>query len=468
MGNEWSSAGGNHSRANEVRWTLSCLMPDLSPFWARPLRDYARVVYQVGGRGRCSVRDHALNRFQRLVTHIALNSGANQDDAEHASRQIAASPVMQTGPHCHLLIEPDAFYTHLFSALGLTAHGLRWHICYGSSTVKFIEKSKKGPGWLALGGEAVNVFGLSRSRMDPYSICGFNGPYRFTLAGQNGRERTNALAVRLKAILPDTDFVSAADAIKAANQCLWRRWFPPDFSLLQFDDIDVADLVADHFEDPGSWLSARFADGGLFAHNLLLALDRLNSGPWAGWVHRTTDFFWGLEDGRIFPLRLQGGMLSSGSPSAREVRLDPESIAASLRQRKLVPNLLMTFLVTSILPGVRVLGGCRQAVYYPLMRHLVAAALDASGDRELLDALRADERPGLWGHRVLRPTNGSPFMEIDEDGFGLEIATRYGARTLEDAAGDLASFTGDPAWAELSTHMRAQAIHTACAEWQWA
>ncbi len=467
MSNE---AGGacDQVAAEEVRWTLSCLMPDLASSWARPLADYAFAVYEAGARGRCAIRDDAMVRFQVFLTRIASRSGANQDEAEHACRQIAASPVIQTGPHCHLLIEPDAFYTHLFSALGLTAHGHQWHVCYSSSTVKFIEKSKKGPGWLSLGGEVLNVFGLSRSRMDPYSICAFNGPYRFKLTGQNGGGLTNPAAARLKAMLPDTDFPSAADAIKATNQSLWRRWFPPSLRLLQFDDIDVADLVAEHFEDSASWLSSRFGAGGLFAQRMLLALDRLNSGPWGGWVRRTTDFFWGLEDGRLFPLHLREGVLSGGSPTVRDVPFDPESIAASLRQRKLVPNLLMTFLVTSILPGVRVLGGCRQTVYYPLIRHLLATALQSSDDREFLDALRADERPGMFGHRVLRPANGSPLMEIEGNGSALEIANRYGARSLEDTAGDLASFTRDPIWAKLSAHIRTGGIHPASPEWQWA
>jgi hypothetical protein len=334
--------------------------------------------------------------------------------------------------------------------------------------VKFIEKSKKGPGWLSLGGEAVNVFGLSRSRMDPYSICGLNGPYRFTLTGQNGGGSANAAAARLKAILPDSDFPSAAEAIRAANQVLWRRSFPSSLRLLQFDDIDVADLVAEHFEAPASWLSSRFAVDGVFAERILRTMERLNAGPWTGWIRQTTDFFWGLENGRISPLRLRDGVLSGGSPSIREVRFDPEILAASLRQRKLVPSLLMTFLVTSILPGARVLGGCRQTVYYPLMRYLVATALDVSSDRELLDALHADEQPGMWGHRVLRPKGGSPFKEIEENGAALELAGRYGAHALEDAAGDLASFTSDPIWAELSAHIRAEAIHPDSEEWQWA
>ncbi|MBO9136739.1 hypothetical protein J5289_27555 (plasmid) [Rhizobium sp. B230/85] len=457
----------DQSALEDVRAALSFLMPDLTPFWARPLKDYAFAVYEAGSRGRCSVRGDAMSRMQSFLARTAVRAGAHKDDAEQASRQIAALPVMQSGPHCHLLIEPDAFYTHLFSALGLTAHGQRWHICYSSSTVKFVERSKKGPGWLSVDGELVNVFGLSRSRMQPYSICGLNGPYRFALSRQNAGSGKAAVA-RLKAILPDTEFSSAAEAIKAANQVLWRRSFPSSLRLLQFDDIDVADLVADHFEDSASWMSTRFAGDGFFAERLLRAIEQLNAGPWTGWIRQTTDFFWGLEDGRIFPLRLQGGVLTGEGPPIWEVRFDPESIATSLRQRKLVPNLLTTFLVTSILPGIRVLGGCRQTVYYPLMRYLVAAALGAVGERELLDALRADGRPGVWGHRVLRPKDGDPFKEVEENGAPLELAANYGSVSLQDAAGDLASFTGDPIWSKLSAHIRTQAIHAASAEWRWA
>lgn len=453
--------------AQEVRRALSFLLPDLGRFWMHPLKDYAYAVYDKGARGRCPVRDDAMIRFQKFVARIAIKSGASQADSERASRQIAASPIIQSGPHCYLLIEPDAFYTHLFGVLGLTAHSHPWHICYSSSTVKFIEKSKKGPGWLSLGGEAVNVFGLSRSRMDPYSICGFNGPYRFTLSGQKGRP-ANAAAAGLKAILPDVEFSSAAEAIKAGNQILWRRSFPASPGLLQFDDIDVADLVAEHFEDKASWLSGRFAGDGLFAENILSATSQLNAGPWAGWVRQTTDFFWGLEDGRIFPLRLHEGFLSGVSNSILKVKFDPISIATSLRQRKLVPNLLMTFLVTSILPGIRVLGGCRQVIYYPLMRYLVASALAATNDRDLLDAMRIDECPGMWGHRVLRPKDSYPFLEIEENGDALEVAGRYGGRSLEEASGTLASFTSDSIWAELSTHIRRHAVHSASPEWQWA
>jgi hypothetical protein len=444
-------------------------MPHLGRFWTRPLKNYARAVYDVESyQNSCSVRNEAMLWLRKCVERVALRSGADPREAEQAALQLAASPIIQTGPHCHLLIEPDAFYTHLFSLLGLRAHGLHWHICYSASTVKFIERPKKGPGWLRLEDEAINVFGLPRRRMDSYNICGFDGPYRFILSGRRSEEPANLSAARLKAMLPDTEFPSAADAIKAGNRAIWEKAFPPLVRLLQLDDIDVADLVAEHLDDPRSWLSTRFVGNGLLARSILEAIDDLNPGPWAGWIRRTTDLFWGLAEGKIFPLRLQGNVLSGGYGARLEILFDPVSIAAALRQRKIVPSLLTTFLVTSILPGVRVLGGCRQAIYYPLMRYVVATALDKSEEWDLLNALRADVRPGVWGHRVLKPSDGYPFLEIETNGSALDLLPAYGKQPLEQACGDLASFTSDPIWTGLSARIADGTIRSASPEWQWA
>jgi hypothetical protein len=467
MSQEHFSAEQQFTTAEHVRRTLSVLMPELARMWTLPLADYAYTVYDDVVRGETDIRQHAMARLQKTIEAAAIRAGFCQIDAQDASRQVAQFPVIQTGPHCHLLIEPDAYYTHVFSALGLSAHARRWHLCYSCSTVKFTEKSRKGPGWLTVGHEPVNVFGLSRSRMDPHSVCGFNGPYRFELITPKGANASSNAVTQLKAVLPDGVFPSAAEAIKAANQALWQKAFPASLSVLQLDDIDIADLVADHLEDQGSWLSSRFTDILSFPESILRAIEKLNSGTWAGWVRRTTDLFWGLQDGRIFPLRLERGVLSGESRWKFEVCLDPESIATALRQRKLVPNLLMTFLVTSILPGVRVLGGCRQTIYYPLMRHIVATALESAGDLKILEAMRADVMPGMWGHRVLRPKHGSPLMEIEEQGFAGGTA-KYAACSLMDSAGDMVSFTSDPIWAQISADISDNKIHRGSVEWQWA
>lgn len=109
-----------------------------------------------------------------------------------------------------------------------------------------------------------------------------------------------------------------------------------------------------------------------------------------------------------------------------------------------MPSLYIVFLVTSILAGVRVLGGCRQTIYFPLMRYLTAVGLEESGDVDLLTKLRGDDRPGLWGHRVLKPAGGYPYGEVENLLNSSTPLSTYGAMSLAQASGDLSSFTGDP------------------------
>ncbi|MBY5379087.1 hypothetical protein HFN07_37670 [Rhizobium leguminosarum] len=394
-------------------------------------------------------------------------AGFGPDDAKSASVELTASPVLQTGPHCLLLFEPDAFYTHLFSLLGLQSSGRRWHVTYAGSTMSFKEAAKKGPGWLRLEGEALNLFGLPRSRMDGRSICCLNGSYRFALSNSAGVEAPTDAAKRLLAELPPTLFPSAAEAIKSANAKLWNSHFASSVNLLQLDDFEVAGLIGDHLEDPNSWLYKFFIAE---RHAALLpdAMERLNAGPWRGWLRRTTDYFWYVGPERVLPLVLDGGCLRSPASPDIMVKFSPHNIARAVRDRKLLPTLFLAFLVLSILPGTRALGGCRQPVYLPLLRYLTALCVERSGDSDLLSDLLQDDHPGMWGHRVLRQADGEPFHDVEASGGISTLLENYGVLPLYEASGDLASFTADILWAEMSNHLVSGAIKFSSSEWKWS
>ncbi|WKL23717.1 hypothetical protein QYR00_24790 (plasmid) [Agrobacterium tumefaciens] len=129
---------------------------------------------------------------------------------------------------------------------------------------------------------------------------------------------------------------------------------------------------------------------------------------------------------------------------------------------------MMMALVTSILPGVRLLGGSRQTVYYPLMRYLVGTSLDAENDRALLVSMRHDRRTGMWGHRVLKPASAFPLLETEYAEHGLAVAAAYGEQTLEEAAGDLSFFTCDPIWTKMCRHLENGEITARSPQWEWA
>ncbi len=452
--------------ASQVRRAMTSLMPDLEDFWKRPLIDYAHAVYDDFERGNCSVRNDAMGRLQDLIRSVASTCGADQEQANLAAKQLAEHPVIQSGPHCFLMVDPDVFYTHLFNALGLTLHKRRWHIYFGCSTVKFIERGNKGPGLLTTGGQTLNIFGLSRSYMASKNLCGRDRAVSFKFETNDTGAMDSPIAF-LRRYLSDRTFPSAADALMAANQNIWRQTFPPSLELLQFDDADVGHLLASHFEDPDSWLSRRFLGKGMVAENILNELDKLNGSPWAGWVRRTTDFFWELSGGRILPLRLKNGILETTNASGFSVPFDPKQLAEALRNRRIIPNLVMMAIVTSILPGVRLLGGSRQIIYLPLMRYVFANALDPERDQALLAAMQSDKHLSMWGHRVLRPIHADPLSETDKNQHGLAVAAAYGQQRLEVTAGDLAFFTGDPVWQQMCERLASNQISTSSHEWQW-
>lgn len=453
---------------NDIRRALTILMPSIDPYWKMPLKNYAAAAYDFPRKTTSSAaRDHAMRRVQAMVERVAIKAGLGPDDARSASLELTASPVLQTGPHTLLLFEPDAFYTHLFSLMGLQSSGRRWHITYAGSTMSFKESAKKGPGWLKLEGEVLNLFGLPRTRMDGRSICCSGGPYQFALSNSAGVEAPTDTAKRLLEELPPTLFPSASEAIKAANAKLWNSHFGSTANLLQIDDFDVASLIADHLDDPTSWLSRFFIAE---AHRALLpnAIDRLNEGFWRGWVRRTTDYFWYVGPERVLPLMLDDGCLRSVASPDLVVKFSPHNMASAIRDRKLLPTLFLAFLVLSILPGIRALGGCRQPVYLPLLRYLTALCVKRSGDGDLLNVLQEDDNPGMWGHRVLRPTGGDPFHDVEASRGISTVLENYGSVPLFEASGHLASFTGDILWAEMSNHLVSGDIQHSSAEWKWS
>lgn len=463
-----SATPSRYCSPNDIRRALTTLMPSIESSWDMPLKNYAGAAYDLRRPKKTSAaRDHAMRLLQAMVERVAQKAGFDPEDARSASFELTASPVLQTGPHCLLLFEPDAFYTHLFSLMGLQSSGRRWHVTYAGSTMSFKESAKKGPGWLRLEGEALNLFGLPRSRMDGRSICCFDGPYQFALSNSAGTHAPNGAAKRLLRELPPVLFPSAADAIKAANYTLWSSHFGNAANLLQIDDFDVAGLIADHLDDQTSWLFAFFVAE---ARTALLpdAIDRINAGPWRGWVRQTTDYFWYVGPERVLPLVLDGGYLRGVASPQIMVKFSPPDLASAIRDRKLLPTLFLAFLVLSILPGIRALGGCRQPVYLPLLRYLAAVCAERSGAGEFLNVLQQDDQPGMWGHRVLRPSAGDPFHDVEASGGISTLLENYGSLPLFEASGDLTSFTGDTLWSEMSKHLASGEIKIFSAEWKWS
>ncbi|KAA0689451.1 hypothetical protein DTW90_31630 [Neorhizobium sp. P12A] len=448
------------------------LFPWLRAYRHRPVRDYAAAIYDVGAEPASSSRSHARELLCRWIESKALQSGLGRNSAKKMATELEDHPVLQTGPHLHLLIEPDAFFTHLFSLMGLRGRESRSYISYACSTVKFAERSRKGPGWLRLGDQSFNVFGLSRREMIPYSVLARNRAYNFQLAPSDANAGLSHERDTLSRLLPDGQFPCAAEAIKAGNRRLWANYFDEGIDFLQLDDDDVADLVVAHLADPKSWLCDRFLRDKAFPTTTLKTIDLLASTPWRNWLKNSTHFFWGCDDGRIFPMTLIDGFLgpreSQGQweREGKAIAFTADGLIEALGRRRIIPNLFIVFMVIAILPGVRVLGGSRHTVYYPLMRHAFCSALSDGGrDDDLLRSLHHDRRPGAWGHRVISDQM-EPFSILHSpEGNVSNLLSHYGSMSFDEACGSLSSFTEDPLWSDLSAALTTGAASTMRSPW---
>jgi hypothetical protein len=448
---------------------LICRMfPWIAGFQHRTLADFAHAAFDVEpSHSRCEIRQHAKTLLGRCVHNAARRAGFSADTSDRFRDEILEFPVLQTGPHLHLLVEPDAYYTHLFSLMGIRAHRRPVYISYAVSTVKFVERGRKGPGWLRLGGDAFNVFGLTRSRMIPYSVLARNGPYRFKLINVDRPNAISDAGSHLMSMLPQGEFSSASAAIKQANIALWKKFFDARVDLLQLDDDDIADLVVEHLSDNSSWLARELISDQEFAANLLRRTEEVCASPWGGWFKHSTDFFWGSDKGRLFPLRLAGRCLRASKTENYMLPYEVDELIAALRAHRIIPNLFLMFIVTAMLPGVRVLGGSRHTIYYPLMRYVLASTLQGRrGDGDLIAALAADFRPGVWGHRVLL-REGETFAELEalQGGDVSAVLDQCREMPLTDACGSLESFVSDPVWANLKTSMAQGAVSPERDEW---
>lgn len=453
-----------------VLGSLATLYPWTLSYYSRPIRDYAFRLFEAPAlKAEPEIRRRALSKLLEAIRKAGTRSGLSADKVGQICREFEQRRVLQTGPHLFLLTEPEAYYTHIFSLLGLSSHGCSTYVSYAVSTVSLVEKTRKGPGWLTLDGKPINVFGLSRSRMIGYSLLTGPGSYRFDLMPGQPSADGEALTL-LRSLLPERHFERPAHAIKAGNIELWPKLFGDRFAFLQIDDEDIADLVADHISDRDSWLRLWLLEDPRLASNILAEIDRLAAGPWSGWLARGTDFFWFYENGRRLPLRLEAGHLVHSTTGMKVARFAAPEILHRLANRTLIPNLLLMFLVVSILPGVRALGGSHQPVYHPLMRYVVSRALEAAGlDADLRYALGTDDVPGAWGHRVIE-RDDDPFELLRRGRIGetSDIIERFGDMPFAEASGAMSSFVTDLSWTELCVRLKEQAIAPTDAEWAFS
>lgn len=172
--------------------------------------------------------------------------------------------------------------------------------------------------------------------------------------------------------------------ITKSNRLLWRNLVPggmPGLVYLELEGL-VSSLLIDHHLSRTTAISKI-----LFDKKTRDAADRLFknvTGSFSDQDGKGTYLFWALpETGKYrVALRRRGDVLVSADGSIT-VRLVAKDIQKALREKKLIPNLLLSFLVVSLYHGLTCLGGFSQVNYLTDMKERFIRLMAETKDGEL-------------------------------------------------------------------------------------
>lgn len=405
---------------------------DIRACWGAPVTDYARRLLRLVAppRADIAVRARAILRrtlAQRLAASLPSSAieGALTAFDDHA--------VVQAGVHSQLLLDPISFNAFLLGWLGAVGNQLPAFFVFAGSTVTMETVGKEGPGWLDLGDSQLNLFGMGRHKLCRQSVCGA-GPVALNGKGlqQLGAGRGSIDILRGAA---EHHWGNAADAFADLNASLVAGWDDATRTRpVFFDDRHAALVMADHLADANGLVTRLLTETGRrgrLEETLLAA----TGGPLGRFLPTATDHFWGVRDKRVRKLVARDGRLSEvDRPQGVSVPLERAALHEALLNGVLIPNLFWLFVVMSILPCVRVLGGFRQIGYVPVFQQVLTDSLDPQDGAEgaLRSTLGATEN--AWGMRVIEPSASVFEQERDFASGGLLQGLRRRYETIPLAA----------------------------------
>jgi hypothetical protein len=186
------------------------------------------------------------------------------------------------------------------------------------------------------------------------------------------------------------------DQIAHVNRALWPFYFAgelrrrmPSLDQIPLEDLAVELLIA--LIDAKDGLIPRAVFDPAVRATALTAFD----GIWGCWsADKGSHLFWGITDGRLVRLRVEGDELVSAEAGMR-LPLTPDAILEALRAKTICPSDMLSFGVLAFYLGLQCVGGLRQLAYLPAMQQAWLALAQAHQPSEA-DAIEAVEST-TWG-----------------------------------------------------------------------
>ncbi|MGE0280403.1 MAG: hypothetical protein AB7P20_07300 [Rhizobiaceae bacterium] len=417
------------------------------------MTDYARHLFRpvtqprsaIGKQARSILRQTLAARLDALPADVQADGVLDAFDRH---------PVIQAGVHSQLLFDRISFSAFLLSWLGAVEQRLSVFFVFTGATVTMETIGKEGPGWLDLGDRQINLFGMGRHKLCRQSVAGA-GPVSLN----HGALTDCAMpGVEVIAAQAGRRWGGAADAFADINGRLVSSWdressARPAF----FDDRHASLAVAEHLENEASLVTGLLTDPAR-RYALEGRLNAASAGPLGRFLPLATAHFWGVRDKRVRKLIVTNDVLTEvDRPHGVRVPLERRALRDALLNGVLLPNLFVLFLVMSLLPRVRVLGGFRQIGYVPVFQSVLRDVLNPENadERLLLEDLSVHEN--AWGMRVIEEPQ-SVFEQIGAHTPGAllaELRRNYAGRSLADVTDGLRLLVESSRWRKLA---RAQTV----------
>ncbi|MER9067427.1 hypothetical protein NKH84_12740 [Mesorhizobium sp. M0902] len=440
----------------EILAVLSLLCPevvrDIEQNWNAPVSDYARHLWRPVARP-ASGPAIAARSILREILHQRLGMIMQPEKIGKALDEFEHRPVIQSGLHCLLLMDRITFDALLLAWLGAVENGLSAFVGFMGTTMTMETVGREGPGWLDVGDDKINLFGMGRHKLCRKSAC-VAGPVSLNKRALEavGDETDGSRWLGTLLASQDKVFETAADALTAMNQDLVANWDRAGMALPVFtDDRAAAAAMARHLEYDGSLLSRLLIEPAR-RQRLEHAWQEAASSPFGRFLPNATDYFWGIREERVRKLVLENGhLIEPDRPQGLSIPFERPHLRRALLEGVLLPNLFLTFLVLAILPRVRVVGGLRQIGYVALFHSILLAVLDENAPEERDLAAELQVRENAWGMRVIdeKISVREQLAGLPEVALFPNLLRQYRLRTFAETTDDLKLVRENARWRKI-------------------
>ncbi|MGX5831126.1 hypothetical protein [Mesorhizobium sp. 43Arga] len=440
----------------EILAVLSLLCPevvrDIEQNWNAPVSDYASHLWRPVARP-ASGPAIAARSILREVLHHRLDAVMRPEEIGKVLEEFEHRPVIQSGLHCLLLMDRITFDAMLLAWLGAVENGLSAFVGFMGTTMTMETIGREGPGWLDVGDDKVNLFGMGRHKLCRKSTC-VAGPVSLNKRALEAVGDETDASRWLGTLLASQDkvFETAADALTAINEDLVANWDRSGTALPVFiDDRLAAAAMARHLESDDSLLAKLLVEPAR-RQRLDHALQEAASGPFGRFLPNTTAYFWGIREERVRKLVLENGhLIEPDRPHGLSIPFERPHLKQALLDGMLLPNLFLMFLILAILPRVRVVGGLRQIGYVALFHSILLAVLDENAPEERDLAAELQVRENSWGMRVIdeKISVREQLAGLPEGAVFPELRRQYRSRTFAEATEDLKLVRENARWRKI-------------------